>query len=79
MNSGRDRARAYNTEERAIIDVRKAAYLQATSPPERKLIAQEVLADLFTHWSEKGLVCTSVERAIRTKVFVIRIGIYDLT
>jgi hypothetical protein len=71
-----NRQRAYNTEERAVIDVHKVAYLQATSPAERKQIAQEILADLFNHWSQKGLLFTEVDITIRTKVSLISIGIY---
>ena len=73
---GDHRQRAYNTEERAVIDVHKATYLQATSPAERKQIAKEILADLFNHWSQKGILFTEVDITIRTKVFLIGIGIH---
>lgn len=72
---GDHRQRAYNTEERAVIDVHKVTYLQATSPAERKQIAKEILADLFNHWSQKGILFTEVDITIRTKVFIINIGI----
>ena len=67
---------AYNTEERAVIDVHKATYLQATSPAERKQIAKEILADLFNHWSQKGILLEDVDISIRTKVFLIGIGMH---
>ena len=70
---GDHRQRAYNTEERAVIDVHKATYLQATSPAERKQIAKEILADLFNHWSQKGILLEDVDISIRTKVFLIGI------
>ena len=76
MNSRGDyRQRAYNTKEHAVINVHKVGYLQATSPAERKQIAQEILANLFNHWSQKGLLFTEVDITIRTKVFLISIGI----
>ena len=76
MNSRGDyQQHAYNTEEHAVINVHKVAYLQVTSPAERKQIAQENLANLFNHWSQKGLLFTEVDITIRTKVFLISIGI----
>jgi hypothetical protein len=71
---GDHRQRVYNTEERAVIDVHKATYLQATSPAERKQIAKEILADLFNHWSQKGILLEDVDISIRTKVFLISIS-----
>jgi hypothetical protein len=72
---GRDRRQAlYNSEERAVIDAHKDHYLKATSPPERKKIAQEVLADLFNHWTEKDVDLTN--RIERQQVCRIGIGSY---
>ena len=59
-----------------MIDVHKPTYLQATSPAERKQIAKEILADLFNHWSQKGILLTEVDITIRTKVFLISFGIH---
>jgi len=73
---GDHRQRAYNTEERAVIDVHKATYLQATSLAERKQIAKVILADLFNHWSQKGILLEDVDISIRTKVFLIGIGMH---
>jgi hypothetical protein len=73
---GDHRQRAYNTKERAVIDVHKATYLQATSPAERKQIAKEILADLFNHWSQKGILFEDVDISIRTKVFLISISMH---
>lgn len=71
-NSKQDhRPRAYNPEERAVIDVHKATYLKATSPAERKVIAQHVLVDIFNHWSERGIIVNNVDITIRTKVCAI--------
>ena len=74
-SSGDHWQHAYNTKEHAVINVHKVTYLQATSLAERKQIAKEVLADLFNHWSQKGLLFTEVDMTIRTKVFLISISI----
>jgi hypothetical protein len=65
---GNQRKRAYNTEEREIIDVYKPTYLKAATAGERKGIAQQVLVDIFNYWSKKGLQFTSIEVNIKTKV-----------
>lgn len=47
----------YTREERAIIDPYKTQYIQATSPGERKRIAQHhILPKIFTYWQGKGIV-----------------------
>jgi hypothetical protein len=72
---GRDRRQAlYNAEERAVIDAHKDDYLKATSPPERKTIAQNLLADIFNHWTEKGIDLSN--RTERQQVCWIGIGTY---
>jgi len=53
-----------------VIDVHKATYLQATSPAERKQITQEILADLFNHWSQTGILFSEVDVTIKTKALV---------
>jgi len=59
-----------------VIDVHKVTYLQVTSPAERKQIAKQILADLFNHWSQKGILFSEVDVTIRTKVFLIGMGVH---
>ncbi|KAF8801933.1 hypothetical protein BYT27DRAFT_7113986 [Phlegmacium glaucopus] len=59
--------RIYNAQERAVIDVFKAQYLEATSPAERKMIAQvHILPALFNHWISVGQVVGDKEMKLRT-------------
>jgi hypothetical protein len=47
--------RMYNAEERAVIDPFKSEYLNATTPAERKSIAQlQIFLKLFNHWHDNG-------------------------
>ena len=66
------RHRVYGPDERGVINVHKEEYLKATSAEQRKQIAQQVLADLFNHWAERGVQITDPEP--RTKVRRIGIG-----
>jgi len=66
------RQRVYGPDEHGVIDVHKEDYIKAPSAEQRKQIAQQVLADLFNHWSQQGIHIT--DRETRTKVSWIGIG-----
>jgi hypothetical protein len=44
----------YDTEERAILDVRKNDYLAANSKEGRNQVLREMLSSIFNHWTSKG-------------------------
>ncbi|KAF8814631.1 hypothetical protein BYT27DRAFT_7249670 [Phlegmacium glaucopus] len=59
--------RIYNAQERAVIDVFKAQYLEATSPAGRKTIAQvHIFLALFNHWIGVGQVVDDKEMKLWT-------------
>jgi hypothetical protein len=61
--------RVYNKEERAVIDQYKTQYLEATSPLQRKDIAQmQIFPSLFNYWTSIGEVVNSDEQKLRSDV-----------
>ena len=45
----------YTREERTVLDKYKDKYMSATTPTERKTIAQlDIFPDLFNHWKKEG-------------------------
>lgn len=65
----------YSSEERAVIDVYKKEYLEATSAAARKHIAQtQIFPDLFNYWAQKEMVDPD-DTQTRAKVFIFSIDI----
>lgn len=57
----------YTAEERAVFNPYKTQYLAATSPGERKRIAQHhILPSIFNYWNKTGIVIDRPEE--RTEV-----------
>ena len=49
--------RVYNEQERAAIDIFKDRYMEATTPANRKTLAQlEIFPSLFNYWKSLGKV-----------------------
>lgn len=56
-DSSQNPRRVYTDEERAVIDVYKSRYLEASSSASRKTIAQvEVFPALFNYWKDRGKI-----------------------
>ena len=63
------RKAVYNTAERALLDPHKENYQRASTPEERKYVAQEALASLFNYWASLGINLEDRnEKETRTKV-----------
>lgn len=63
------RKKVYNDDERKVIDPFKDDYMKATTPAERKSIAQNLIFPaLFSHWSEIGLDLNPEEENTRSDV-----------
>jgi hypothetical protein len=63
------RRRVYSSFERKVIDPYKETYMNATTPGQRKNIAiAKIFPQLFTYWSEMGVVLTKEEEDRRSDV-----------
>lgn len=61
--------RVYSEEEHKVIDKYREKYMAATSPTERKTIAElEMFPELFNYWRESGLIFNKKETLVKTKV-----------
>jgi len=67
----------YSDEELKVINKHKEKYLNATSPSQRKSIAQlEMFPDLFNYWKENGIIYDKKDTRIKSNVkFVIFISV----
>jgi hypothetical protein len=63
------RRRAYNQDERRVIDEFKEEYMKTTTPAERKTISQvKIFPAIFEYWSKIGVDLTPDEMDKRSEV-----------
>ena len=63
------RKKVYEDDERDVINPFKDDYMKATTPAERKSIAQNLIFPaLFSHWSEIGVDLNPEEENRRSEV-----------
>jgi hypothetical protein len=63
------RRRAYNEDERLVINKFKEDYMKSTSPAERKTIAQvKIFPAIFEYWSSIGVDLNPAEQDKRSQV-----------
>ena len=61
--------RVYDKQERAVINLFKNEYMEATSPSARKLVCQlNIFPALFNYWETIGVVLDDDEKVSRGKV-----------
>jgi hypothetical protein len=64
-----ERDSVYSDEEQKVINKHKDKYLSATSPSQRKSIAQlEMFPDLFNYWKAKGIIYDKMDTRIKSNV-----------
>lgn len=69
QNEDENVTRVYTKEERNIINSFKDKYMAATSPSERRTIAQlEMLPKLFNYWKDRGITYNTKLRKTKTNV-----------
>jgi hypothetical protein len=56
----------YSANDRKVIDVFKTQYLACTTVAAKQDTAKQVLAALFNHWSEQGIMI--IEPTAKSKV-----------
>lgn len=70
--------RVYDEHELAAIHTFKDKYLEATTPAERKTIAQiDIFPGLFNYWKSIGKVYKKKETRMRSEVCVLLLNIYN--
>jgi len=61
------RKAVYTAAERAILDPYKEEYQRASTVSERKLVAQDVLVEIFNYWSDQGVDLYDKEERTRVR------------
>lgn len=74
---GDDTDSVYSEEELKVIHKYKDKYFDATSPSQRKTVAQlEMFPDLFNYWKANGIIYDNKDLRIKSNVsFVIFISV----
>jgi len=57
----------YTAAEHAILDPYKEEYQRASTVSERKLVAQDVLVEIFNYWSDQGVDLYDKEERTRVR------------